>query len=228
MTAARLLCGAVACLGLAAPAAAQPNLLTVNPSFESGHVAVNPGSVNSPDLSGWAVTLPAGGAAGTANDQPWSHGRDGSYFAYLGTVTAAPAVMSTAAAARPEVQPGWEYRLSFVILRDYGAGSSPAGVSLQFFDNATQPVGQTTVLAEVSRTDLAPTTQSGERVFEAYELAAFAPAGAGPLFAGVTVSSPSAHIVDSFVLTPVPEPAAVGLVAAAGLAGAAGLRRRRG
>jgi hypothetical protein len=208
------------------PAAAATNLLTNNPSFESNAPFINAtGDVNG--IPGWHAVMidtTAGtynSFVGAAGDQPNTVGRDGNNFGYFHGAT-----LETAAAARAPVTAGQPYQLTFLLKNDQGLGdTNPASVTLAFYNNNTtygsNLAGSVTQSFPLVSTKI---DNNGGGAFTPETLVGIAPAGA--TFAGVELNAltSATYITDNYVLTSVPEPAALGLV---GALATLAVRRRR-
>ena len=219
--------GGLAAAGfLAGSAPASANLLTNNPSFESNAPFINSvGDVNG--IPGWHAVMihVAAGTydsfVGAAGDQPLTLGRDGTNFGYYHGAT-----LETAAASRAAITAGQTYQLTFLLKNDQALGdTNPTDATLAFYpDNTTYGTSLPgSVTSHISLISTKPGSTGGGS-FTAETITGVAPAGAS--FAGVELNAATTatYITDNYVLTQVPEPAAIGLLG--GLVTLA-VRRRR-
>lgn len=206
--------------------AANANLLTVNPSFESNSTFIN-ATGNVDGVPGWHAvmtdTTPGNynSFVGTAGDQPNTLGRDGSNFGYYHG-----AIFETTAADRAPITAGQTYQLTFLLKNDQALGdTNPTDVTLAFYNNNTT-YGTSlpgSVDSHITLVSVKPGSTGGG-AFTPETIIGVAPAGA--TFAGVELNNSvnATYITDNFVLTQVPEPAAIGVL---GALGTLALRRRR-
>jgi len=212
------------------PASAATNLLTNNPSFESNAPFIN-ATGNVDGIPGWHAVMidtTAGtynSFVGAAGDQPNTTGRDGSNFGYFHGAT-----LETSAASRASITAGQMYKLTFLLKNDVTISGTPdmtpVTATLAFYNNnatyGTSLPGSVTQTYALTSTKVDGTLGGGS--FTAESITGIAPAGA--TFAGVELNASTAatYITDNYVLTSVPEPAALGLF---GALGTLGVRRRR-
>jgi hypothetical protein len=161
---------------------------------------------------------------GAAGDQPNTTGRDGANFGYFHGAT-----LETAAASRGAVTAGQMYHLTFLLKNDVTISGTPdmtpVTATLAFYNNNT--TYGTSLPGSVTQTFTLTSTKvdaNGGGSFTAESITGVAPAGA--TFAGVELNATTAatYITDHYVLSAVPEPAALGLL---GALGTLGVRRRR-
>ena len=205
------------------PVHAAPNLLTVNPSFESNAPFINAtGDVNG--IPGWhavmADTTPGNynSFVGAAGDQPNTTGRDGANFGYYHG-----AIFETSAASRAPATPGTTYQLSLLLKNDQDLGdTTPTQVTLAFYNNnstyRTALPGSLTVPVSLVSTKI---NGDGGGAFTPQTFTAVAPAGA--TFAGIELNTTGTYILDNVSISVVPEPGMMGV----GVLTSAGLLARR-